>query len=53
MNPHRLLIFADQFTDDDLRDIPHEGLEVVCVTDGTREQLLRLIPDFDAYMCTL
>jgi D-3-phosphoglycerate dehydrogenase len=49
----RVLIFADQFGYDDLRDIPHEEVEVACVVDGTREQLLQLIPEFDAYMCTV
>lgn len=49
----KLLVFADQFASDDLADIPHEGIDVVCIRDGTREQLLEHIRDCDAYMCTV
>jgi D-3-phosphoglycerate dehydrogenase len=49
----RILIFADQFSYDDVRDIPHEAFDVVCIRDGTREQLLAAIVDCDAYMATV
>lgn len=52
-NHKRLLIFNDGFSFDDLKDIPHENLEITCVPGGTREQLLEMIPDYDAYLCTL
>jgi D-3-phosphoglycerate dehydrogenase len=49
----RLLVFNDGYSFQDLQDIPHEHLDVTCVPDGTREQLLQFIPDFDAYLCSL
>ena len=49
----RLLILTDQFKQDDLRDIPHEGIEVVVRPEISREEFLRIIGDFDAYMCSL
>lgn len=49
----RLLVMSDGYTFDDLRDIPHAHLDVVCIPEGTRDQLLELIPDFDAYLCSL
>lgn len=49
----RILIFADQFGCDDLRDIAHDDFELVCIRDGTREQLLEHIRDCDAHMATV
>jgi D-3-phosphoglycerate dehydrogenase len=49
----RLLVINDGYAFDDLQDIPHAHLDVTCVPGGTREQLLELIPDFDAYLCSL
>lgn len=49
----RILVFADQFSSEDLSDLLPADMEVVCIRDGTREQLLQCISDFDAYMCTI
>src|SRR5262245_57997108 len=49
----RVLIFNDGFSFEDLSDIPHDNLDVTCVPRGSREQLLELIADFDAYVSTL
>lgn len=49
----RLLVFNDGYSFQDLQDIPHGHLDVTCVPEGTWDQLLQLIPDFDAYLCSL
>ena len=54
MNPsRRLLIFNDSFVPGDFEDIPHEGLDVTCLSNGDRARLIELIPDYDAYLATL
>ena len=52
-NRPRILIFNDGYSIDDIADIPHEQLEVTCVPQGSREQLLAMIGDYDAYVSTL
>lgn len=48
-----LLIFNDGFKPEDIADLTHPGIEITWVTQGTREQLLELIPEADAYLCSL
>ena len=49
----RILIFNDGYDISDLEGIPHRGFEIVSRKEGSREELLALIGDFDAYICTL
>ena len=49
----RVLVFNDGYSYDDLRDIPHEHLDVTCRPGGNREELIALLPEHDAYMCSL
>src|ERR1051325_1309463 len=49
----RLLIFNDGYLWEDLADIPHDNLDVTCVHEGNREQLLAQIADYEAYIPTL
>lgn len=51
--PVRVLVFSDGFDPQEFLDLPHEGMEVTSVKHGTRDQLLEMIPDYDAYMTTL
>ncbi len=49
----RLLIVNEGYTFDDIADIPHPNLAVTCIPDCSRARLLELLPDFDAYICSL
>jgi D-3-phosphoglycerate dehydrogenase len=49
----RVLIFADQFGYEELRDLAQDDFDVVCIRDGTAEQLREQIRACDAYMATV
>ncbi len=49
----RVLIVNNRFGQGDIKDIPHPGVEITIVPENGRQQLLDLIPDYDAYITSL